>query len=279
MSYRPNRRKLIAVPAIAILVLAAVTAVVLAATASTTRLPYTPAPGEQLTWRAVGSPPLSDAEAAARVAAHPDSGPENAQANDFVPSEAELAAFHEAEKHTGWVYSRYVTGRPGISDPSTDDLIQWAAAKWGIPAQLLRALCYGESGWEQAHVTDNRKVSKAWYRLYPPQARIAGSNEEEVYESMGITSLKWEPEGSQPPGTEPLRWKSTAFNLDFLGSQLRYYYDGLATWVGKGYRAGQAWDSVGAWFEPTPWGGSEQRWYIKYLKRIERERPWLSPNF
>lgn len=274
-----RRRKLLAGVWIVALLLAAAAAGVLGATAATTRLPFTTAPSEQTTWRAVGSLPLSDSEAAARVVPRAEQLPENTQANDYVPSNAQLAAFHKAERGSGWIYSADVTGRPGLKHPTTDELIQWAAAKWGIPTEVLRALCYGESGWRQSHVTDARRVPKAWYRLYPPQARIAGSNEEEVYESMGITSLKWTPEGLQPPGTEPLRWKSTAFNLDFLGSQLRYYYNGLATWIKGGYEAGDAWNSVGAWFEPTPWNGSQQAWYISYLQRIMSEKPWLSASF
>lgn len=275
----PSRRRTIAAVTIAALLAAAVAAGVLGATAPITRLRFAAARSEQTSWRPVGSLPLSDAEAAARVVPRPEQVPENKAANEYVPSEAELAAFHQAERPTGWIYSAYVTGRPGLVKPTTDELIQWAAAKWGIPTEWLRALCYGESNWRQSHVTDQRRVPKSWYTLYPPQARIAGSNEEEVYESMGITSLKWTPEGQEPPGTEPLRWKSTAFNLDFLGSQLRYYYNGLATWIKDGYRAGEAWNSVAAWFEPTPWKGSQQAWYIAYLQRILREKPWLSVNF
>ena len=33
-------------------------------------------------------------------------------------------------------YLQYVDGRDGMTDPSTDDLIQWAAHKWGIPGEL-----------------------------------------------------------------------------------------------------------------------------------------------
>ena len=36
-------------------------------------------------------------------------------------------------------YYRYVDGRDGLLRPSTDDLIQWAAHKWGIPENWLRA--------------------------------------------------------------------------------------------------------------------------------------------
>ncbi len=274
-----RHRKLAAAVAIAALLSAAAAAGVLGATATPVHLRFTPAASEQTTWRRVGSLPLSDREAAARVVPRREQVSENTAANDYIPTNSQLAAFHKAEAKTGWIYSAYVTGRPGLVKPTTDELIQWAAAKWGIPAEVLRALCYGESNWKQSHVTDARHVSKTWYRAYPPQARIGGSNEEEVYESMGITSLKWMPEGLEPPGTEPLRWKSTAFNLDFLGSQFRYYYNGLATWIGAGYEAGDAWNSIAAWFEPSPWKGSQQDWYISYLQRIMGEKPWLSPNF
>ena len=44
-------------------------------------------------------------------------------------------------------------------------------------------------------------------------------------------------------GTEPLRWRSTAFNLDVYGATLRYYYDGRCSWCGPGYAPGQSWNS------------------------------------
>ena len=211
--------------------------------------------GPQLTWTSPSSPPLSDAEAAARVVDRPEQRAGNAAANDYVPTDAELSLFH-TEAASFNPLSAYVDGRDGLTDPSTDDLIQWASLKWGIPTDWLRAEYVGESGWDEGVLGDRKKVSPEWWALYPPQARLAN---DEVFETMGIAGVRWTPgpnlaEGdSQPinPGTEPLRWESTAFNVDYQASVLRYYYDGLCWWCGEGYVAGKAWDSVGAWYSGT----------------------------
>ncbi len=70
-----------------------------------------------------------------------------------------------------------------------------------------------------------------------------------MYQSLGIMQVKWTPEGLHP-GTEPLRWKSTAFNADYWGSVVRYYYDGLCYWCSPDYTPGQEWASIGAWYSP-----------------------------
>jgi len=78
-------------------------------------------------------------------------------------------------------------------------------------------------------------------------------------------------------GTEPLRWKSTAFNVDYWGAQVRYYYDGRCSWCGTGYAAGQSWNSIGAWFAPTPWGSSTT--YIQHVQDKLAARAWLQAGF
>jgi hypothetical protein len=91
---------------------------------------------------------------------------------------------------------------------------------------------------------------------------------------MGIAQIKWKPDGSQWPGTEPLRWRSTAFNIDFQAATLRYYFDGLCGWCGKGYAAGQEWASVGAWYSPSPWQNSGAVSYESTVKRRLAEEAW-----
>lgn len=107
--------------------------------------------------------------------------------------------------------------------PSTDDLIQWAAHKWRIPENWLRAEYVVESYWNQFQLGDDTRVSSRSYRLYPNQSRIP--NTSNVYQSLGITQVRWTPSGSLGPGTEPLRWESTAFNVDEQAATLRFYYD------------------------------------------------------
>ena len=240
-------------------------------------------PSPQTSWAAPGRRPLSDAEAAAQVIPHAEIRPSNAQANDYVPSDSELSAFYGATNNWGqrtveWnpLYA-YVTGRPGLAHPSTDDLIQWAAHEWGIPEDWIRAQMVTESWWRMSAMGDRTAVSGSWYSMYPAQARVPGTSD--VYQSLGISQVKWIPDGSVGAGTEPLRWKSTAFNLDYYGGTLRYYYDGLCDWCTSGYGAGQAWNSVGAWFNPYPWNNSGAQSYVHNVQTELANRTWASSGF
>ncbi|MFL5828980.1 MAG: hypothetical protein ACJ76X_03610 [Solirubrobacteraceae bacterium] len=237
----------------------------------------------QTGWVAPGSTPLSDAQAAGLVTHEPDRRPANAGANSYVPTDAQLQAFHSATRSDGSLADsantlrKYVTGRPGLSNPSTDDLIQWTAHKWGIPEDWIRAQMVIESSWNQTAMGDRTTVSTSWYSLYPAQAQISGTSD--VYQSMGVPQIRWAPDGSQSPGTEPLRWQSTAFALDYLGAQLRWYYDGDCSWCGTGYSSGQQWNSIGAWYEPYPWNNSGQAWYIQQVQSALASRTWASSTF
>ena len=237
----------------------------------------------QTSWTAPGTAPLSDAQAAALVTHAPETRPENTQANDYAPMTAQLQAFRGALNQYGQTTEqwnplyRYVDGRDGLSDPSTDDLIQWAAHKWGIPEDWLKAEYVHESYWRQSQLGDRSKVSPTLFPEYPLQAQLVGTTE--VYESMGITQVKWAPDNSVGPGTEPLRWMSTAFNIDFQAATVRYYYDGYCGWCAGGYAAGQQWNSIGAWFEPYPWGNSGQQAYVKSVQKILSERTWEGAGF
>ncbi len=239
--------------------------------------------GPPATWTAPGSKPLTDAEAAALVAHRAEVRPENAAANRYIPSDAELQAFHSARDKYGRTpdqfnpLARYVTGRPGLANPSTDDLVQWAAHKWGIPDDLVRAQMATESWWRQSQLGDRTTEPAAWYMQYPPQARVP--NTTDAYESMGLMQVRWRPDGWVGNGTEPLRWKSTAFNLDFYASIIRFYYDGLCAWCGSGYGAGQQSASIGAWYNPVPWNNGDAQAYVTRVFTNLSRRPWDRAGF
>ena len=217
------------------------------------------------------------------VSLAPETRSENSPANDYVPSSSELASFYSATNQYGQTnvqfnrLYRYVDGRDGLSDPSTDDLIEWVAHKWGIPENWIRAQMVQESYWRMSTLGDRSSVPGGWYGLYPPSARIPGSNE--VYESMGIAQVKWSPDGSVGAGTEPLRWKSTAFDLDYYAATVRYYFAGYCSWCGPGYGAGQQWNSIGAWFNPYPWGNTGQESYIRSVQTELGRGIWSQPAF
>jgi len=242
--------------------------------------------------------PLSDIRAAQLVTPVPEDRPDNATrytiggvghvaANDYVPSRSELQRFRRARTSAGQPilefnsYFGYVDGRDGLRHPSTDDLIQWVAHKWGIPENWLRAEFVQESFWNQFQLGDEAQVSARWYNAYPLQARVPNSRR--VYESLGITQEKWIPDGSVGAGTEPLRWESTAFNLDYQAATIRFYYDNpqreRSAWGDRSYTPCQRWDSLGGWYNPYPWGNGGQQGYIREVQGNLAGRAWLAPDF
>jgi hypothetical protein len=233
-------------------------------------IPCSIAEGSQPMWRAPAPAPMGDLKAAQRVVHEAEVRPQNVDENRYVPTDSELQSFYRASTPDNTL-TRYVTGRPGLTNPSTGDLIQWAAWKWGIPEDWIKAVAVIESSWRQDALGDREDGVDA--SLYPPQARI---DSDSVYESMGITQIKWRPSNSPHPGTEPLRWKSTAFNLDYYGATIRYYYDGLCDWCSSGYTAGQAWNSIGAWYQPSPWLNFGQLNYITHVQDHLTNRDWES---
>jgi hypothetical protein len=244
------------------------------------------APGAQTTWAPVNARPLSDAAAAALVTRRPEIRADNATANSYVPSDSQLAAFHTAHNSYGEAESyfnplrRYVTGRSTIAHPSTDDLIQWTAHKWGIPEDIVRAQMAVESWWHQSAMGDLTHESDPG--AFPAFSCPGGGPR--CYESLGLAQDRWRPDGSLNPGAEPLRWKSTAFNLDLYGANIRFYYDGYAAQWGagmtdRGYTAGQDWMSIGAHFEPYPWNNSGQLGYIAKVRSYLAQGIWTTRDF
>lgn len=237
-------------------------------------------------WRAEGSLPISDQEAAAQVYPEAERRAENTSANHYCPTDAELAAFHSAKDRYGLsesapgttfnTYRMYVDGR---FTGTTEEIIQWAAHKWGIPEDWLRAQYAVESWWRQDAKGDRTTVSDP--QAYPEFSRVAGTSD--VFQSLGITQVRWAPDGSLNAGAEPLRWESTAFNADLQGATLRYYYDDpggrRSGWGDSSYKPGDPWLSLGGWFQPYPWDNDGQRAYIKKVQNYLSQRIWEQADF
>jgi len=204
--------------------------------------------------------------------------------NNYIPSSAELSAFlnNEVDSYGNGPaaqnpYHQYVTG--GFSG-TTDQIIEWAAEKWGINANWLRAEYVVESDWNQNQWSDLATVANV--NAYPPQSRVSAT---QVNQSTGLSSVKWNhPDvNDSGTGTEPLRWKSTAFNADYQASQVRFYFDnpqGLrSAWGDSTYRPCENWLSIGGWYNPYPWNNAGQKSYIQSVKTVQVNRPWTQPGF
>jgi autotransporter family porin len=174
--------------------------------------------------------------------------PRNRRFNQHVPSRRAIRHFRR------WSdlprrYKRRVTGN---YRGTTDEILQWGAYKWGFAPDVFRAVAVMESWWRQRAIGDEGR-------------------------SFGLMQLK---RGHHC--CYPLTRRSTAFNVDYYGSWLRWVYDGRARWLnheerGGRYEAGELWRSVGAWYSG--------RWrqdngdYIARVKRIVRKRIWHRRGF
>lgn len=250
--------------------------------------PHYVTPTDQGSWATrAGFAPLTDAAAMALVTRVPEARSVNMARNAYIPSDAELAAFHAAASSNP--YNVFVTGRPGIAQPSTDELIQWVSHKWGLPTDLVRAQMHLESRWSMDFLGDRvTQPDSSHYNAAPAYARVSPGLD--VYESLGISQLRWFPDkpgnANPHPGTDPLRWRSTAFNLDYYGATVRGYYDDPGGWrsawgvPGDTYAPGDQWKSVGSWFSPLPWSGNGPAdTYIAGVQQRLIDRPWTVADF
>ena len=205
------------------------------------------------TTRPIGSPPLSDAEAAARVRRSSwEPRPENDSSNRRIPTSIELAAFRTLNG-TPPIYKEKITGN---FTGTTDEIIQWAAHKWGIDEDLFRSQAVKESWWRMSTVGDGGI-------------------------SYGLMQIK----STVSKGTFPLSQQSTAFNVDYFGASMRYYFDGAATWLndpccfsGTTYKAGDIWGSAGAWYAGR-WYTAGAVSYIDSVRSHLSNRTWSKTGF
>jgi hypothetical protein len=191
-----------------------------------------------------GFRPLSDRAAGARVRRRAEIHPGNARANHVRPTRRQIAAFRAASHEP---YTRAVTG---AFRGTTDEIIQWAAWKWGLNTDVVRAAAVQESDWDQGTVGDGGVT----FGLLQVKTQLATGN------------AGW-------PGTFPLARRSTAFNADYYGRAFRSCLNGRERWLGRRYRRGDVWGCVGLWYSGD-WYDRDAIGYIKLVKRWFRERRW-----
>jgi hypothetical protein len=190
-----------------------------------------------------GFGPLADAEAASRVnQTRWEPRRQNAEANRRRPSDEQLRDFRRRSR----MLNRFdVTGQ---YRGTTDEILQWAARKWGFDPDLFRAVAAVESYWKMAAVGDGGL-------------------------SFGLFQMK-----KTYHCCLPLSSKYSAFNADYYGGILRSYYDGRQKWLndeerGEQYRAGDLWGSVGTWYAGR-WRTPLALDYIRRIQRALRDEPW-----
>jgi hypothetical protein len=204
--------------------------------------------------------------------------PENARYNRTVPAALRLLPSDPAARAYDPRWNTYVLGRiTGNFTGTTDEIFQWAAAKWGLPDDILRSIAILESRWKQSNFGDYVDDPARC----PPGFAVAPCPV--TFGIVGVKSTSW-------PGLFPWNRESTATAVDVLGAWLRGCYEGWVWWLrdhgntSRGtYTDGDIWGCVGAWFSGD-WhdgriGVQSAENYIDRAKKRFHHRPWLEPGF
>ena len=203
--------------------------------------------------------------------------PENYTANHTVPSAGFVTAGYSGMQNHAQLFGRVTGDFTG----TTDEIIQWAAAKWGLPDDLIRAEAVVKS-----NVYQNLKDASGGpiaNRGYGDFGNCGGSPAPSGYgtsgpSSFGITQIKWcaHKDASAPGyGTWPWSERSTAYNLDYYGAVIRGCFEGWDSWLSNGYKAGDMWGCVGRWYAGE-WYSAAATDYIATVKTAYNAQPWLT---
>lgn len=238
--------------------------------------------------------------------------PDNAGPNSRMPNVQRVhAAFAARPRAIDGAYNRRwdswllqrVTGR---YTGTTDEIMQWAACKWGISDNVLRAIAVRESTWYQYEVYPSGRCVYLWgcgdmmpagtagARTYCSRISSFGHDYQadygvgicpKTFSIAGIMSWqnpRWGVMRGNQNGTFPFNRNSTAFAMDYLAAELRGCYEGWERWLAntgtRTYARGDLWGCVGAWYSGD-WRSDSALGYISRVRTELRNRTWLQPGW
>lgn len=154
---------------------------------------------------------------------------------------------------------------------TTEEIIQWAACKWGINEDIARAQVVRESWWLQdtkGDLTYNSAACHPAYRHLSP-----------CPESIGLMQVRYLYHGPAMDNSIA----SSAYNLDYAFASWRSCFEGEQTWLnsverGATYGPGDAWGCVGLWFSGRWYAGGAST-YISDVQDLVNQRVWETPGF
>lgn len=197
-----------------------------------------------------------------------------------VPAPPEVKGVNAVPNATRGQAVAGATGRAtrvdGNFTGTTEQILRWAACKWGIDEDMVKAQAVIESWWRMDTKGDRGNDPT---RCAPGHGIGVDGFPGECPESWGLLQVRYP--YNQP--AFPYAITSSAFNADWAYSSWRSCFEGDLTWLntverGSDYAAGDAWGCFGTWFSG--------RWYTQgakdYIARVQgtlAERTWTTANF
>jgi hypothetical protein len=234
-------------------------------TTSTTAGPTTTAGGgggQHFSTLPVGAALPSDATCASEVSPAAEDRPDNATANGTRGVQKDLTSPYP-------IFGRV----DGNFTGTTDEILQWAACKWGIDEDVVRAQAALESWWHQSTVGDWGTDAAACATGYPIGVDPSG-HPGQCPQSVGLLQVRYPYWTNGFPQVE----SSTAYNVDYAYAAWRACFEGDDTWLGGSYGAGDAWGCVGLWYSGN-WHSSAADGYIGRVQSYVNQRIWQTPQF
>jgi autotransporter family porin len=159
---------------------------------------------------------------------------------------------------------------------STDDIIRWAACKWGYDENLLRAQVAKEA-WGKMDGLGGWTTDPVM--CLPGHGIGVDGTPGQCPQVAGLMQVS----GFYFPDAIEGSMRSTAYNLEIGLATWRNCFDGNETWLnnvnrGRQYTAGDMWGCVGRWFSGR-WHTSEANWYMGELQSYMDRRIWESRDY
>lgn len=189
---------------------------------------------------------------------------------------------------------------------TTDEIFQWAACKWGLSDNLLRAIAVRESTWYQymTYPSGRPVIDYGSGDMMPANTTGAGTFCDGIaaygrdyqhdfgvgvcprtFSIAGVMAWQapsWGAMRGDQNGTFPFSRDSTAFAVDYLASQLRGCYEGWESWLadsaGASYTAGDIWGCVGNWYAGE-WHSAAAQGYVIRVRHELTNLTWLTAEW
>jgi autotransporter family porin len=159
---------------------------------------------------------------------------------------------------------------------TTDDIIRWAACKWGYDENLLRAQVAREAWGKMDGLGD---WTSDPILCLPGHGIGVDGRPGQCPQVVGLMQVKAYYFADGIEGSI----RSTAYNLDIGLATWRFCFDGNDSWLnnfdrGREYTAGDMWGCVGRWFSGR-WYTTEAIWYMDELQSYMDQRIWESRDY
>jgi hypothetical protein len=160
---------------------------------------------------------------------------------------------------------------------TTDEIIQWAACKWGVDEDYVRAQIVTESYWDQVNSLGDWTTNPA--NCEPRFPLGTNGRAGQCPESFGLGQTRY----PYMRSAFPYAYDSSAFNLDVTYAIWRSCFEGTETWLntverGRQYEAGDMLGCMGRWFAGR-WYTSAALGYMNTVQGHVTNRTWTKPEF